>query len=135
MNKEELTLITELRAKGYDAMADAVMSILEARESKMFDLSTKIEESINRYETLSRAMDHFLETHHEKIGEVHEAFPNRDLAGHRKYHERLLAAADAETRFWNDLKLDLAKKGTWSVLVVVIGLVVLGISVKLGFTK
>lgn len=135
MRKEDLTLISELRAKGFDDIANAVMAILENRETQLFDISTRIEEMANRYETLSKALDHFLSTHQEKFQEVHGAFPNEDLQGHRKYHERLLQAADAETKFWNDLKLDLAKKGTWGILIILIGLIVTGLSVKLGFAR
>jgi tetrahydromethanopterin S-methyltransferase subunit E len=37
-------------------------------------------------------------------------------------------------RFWQELKLDLAKKGAWGVMVVVVGLVILGLGAKLGIT-
>jgi len=58
-----------------------------------------------------------------------------DFEGHRRFHEEKLRAAKAEAEFWRDLKLEIAKKGVWSLLVIICGLVVIGASTKLGFTK
>lgn len=55
-----------------------------------------------------------------------------DFDGHRRYHESMIAAATAQEQFWRDLKLEVAKKGVWSLLVVVCGLIVVGLSAKLG---
>jgi hypothetical protein len=56
-----------------------------------------------------------------------------DIAGHRKFHDAKIKAAEAEAHFWDELRLDIAKKGTWGLLVIMVGLVLLGISVKFGF--
>ncbi|MDP3322631.1 MAG: hypothetical protein Q8S71_03690 [Hydrogenophaga sp.] len=66
------------------------------------------------------------------IASIKQAFPDGDVIGHRKYHEAKIKAAVAEEEFWKDLKLDIAKKGAWGLIVILIGLVLLGISVKLG---
>lgn len=58
-----------------------------------------------------------------------------DFDGHRRYHESMIEAAEAQTQFWRELKLEIAKKGIWSLLVIVCGLVMIGIAAKLGFTK
>lgn len=58
-----------------------------------------------------------------------------DFDGHRKYHEAMIAAATAQEEFWRDLKLEIAKKGIWSLLVIICGLVVVGVSAKLGISK
>jgi len=55
-----------------------------------------------------------------------------DFDGHRRFHEEKLRAAKAEAEFWAELKMEIAKKGIWSLLVIVSGLVVVGISAKLG---
>lgn len=55
-----------------------------------------------------------------------------DFDGHRRYHESMIAAATAQEQFWRDLKLEVAKKGVWSLLVVVCGLIVVGLSAKFG---
>lgn len=55
-----------------------------------------------------------------------------DYDGHRKYHESMIAAAEAQTQFWRELKLEIAKKGVWGLLVIICGLVLVGISAKLG---
>lgn len=55
-----------------------------------------------------------------------------DFVGHRKYHESMIAAAEAQTQFWNELKLEIAKKGVWGLLVVICGLVLVGLSAKFG---
>jgi len=56
-----------------------------------------------------------------------------DFDGHRRFHEEKLKAAKAEAEFWAELKLEIAKKGIWSLLVIVCGLVVVGASAKLGW--
>ena len=58
-----------------------------------------------------------------------------DFEGHRRYHEEKIRAAKAETEFWSELKLEVAKKGIWSMLVIICGLVVVGVSAKLGIAS
>lgn len=55
-----------------------------------------------------------------------------DVDGHRRYHEAKIKAALAEESFWRELKLDLAKKGAWFLLLVILGLVVMGAMAKMG---
>jgi hypothetical protein len=68
---------------------------------------------------------------------VVRAFPTNkdgqiDADGHRTYHEALIRSAEAQEKFWLDLKQDLIKKGLWTVIFVVVGLIVTGVSAKLG---
>ena len=60
------------------------------------------------------------------------AFPGGDWRAHRQAHERMIAAADEEQRFWRELRIDLAKKGLWTILAAVLGLLLLGLGSKLG---
>lgn len=60
-----------------------------------------------------------------------EAFPDGPQK-HREAHEAWIAAKQAEAVFWQELKLDVAKKGLWGILVIVTGLIFAGISVKFG---
>lgn len=77
------------------------------------------------------------------LAEMHNlrsAFPKDDdgcvdYDGHRKYHEQLIKAAEAQTEFWRELRLEIAKKGAWSLLLVVLGLVSIGLLAKLGLYK
>lgn len=55
-----------------------------------------------------------------------------DHDGHRKYHESMIKAATAQEQFWQELKMEVAKKGVWSLLVIICGLVVVGLSAKMG---
>ena len=55
-----------------------------------------------------------------------------DFDGHRQYHEAMIKAATAQEQFWQELKLEVAKKGIWSLLVIICGLVVVGVSAKFG---
>ena len=57
-----------------------------------------------------------------------------DYDGHRRFHEAKIRAAEAEARFWDELKLDIAKKGTWGLLILILGLVLVGLSTKFGIT-
>jgi len=58
-----------------------------------------------------------------------------DYDGHRRYHAAIIQSMNAQEKFWNELRIDLAKKGLWFILLVLAGLVVLGIQTKLGLTK
>ena len=60
------------------------------------------------------------------------AFPGGDVAAHRMAHEAMISAARAQEQFWRDLRLDIAKKGVWGLLIIVLGLVLVGASTKLG---
>jgi hypothetical protein len=55
-----------------------------------------------------------------------------DFSGHKQYHEAMIKAATAQEQFWQELKLEIAKKGVWSLLIIICGLVVVGISAKFG---
>lgn len=65
------------------------------------------------------------------------AFPENDdgtidAAGHKRYHEEMIAAAKAQTEFWREMKLEIAKKGLWGLLIVLFGLLLSGLAVKTG---
>lgn len=72
----------------------------------------------------------------ETVQHFSKAFPvvdgEIDIVGHRKFHEAKIKAAEAEARFWNELRLDIAKKGAWGLLLILVGLILVGLSVKLG---
>ena len=75
----------------------------------------------------------------DEIKKLEGAFPRSedgdvDYEGHRKYHESLIRAAEAQEEFWRDLKKEVAKKGILAALVIVCGLLWLGAQTKLGIT-
>jgi hypothetical protein len=81
---------------------------------------------------LSQKLDALIEAQQK----MNEAFPHHDdgtpdFAGHRDYHEELIQAARAKTRFYDELRIDLAKKGVLFVLAVLLGLIVVGVQIKL----
>lgn len=75
----------------------------------------------------------------DELHKINSAFPVDDAGrvdheGHRKYHESLIRAAEAQETFWRELRLDIAKKGIWGILIIVVGLVVTGLAAKFGFS-
>ena len=50
----------------------------------------------------------------------------------RQVHEAWILAKRAEVEFWRELKLDIAKKGVWGLLVLITGLLITGLSIKSG---
>ena len=95
----------------------------------LFDLDTHLDFKRRRYDGL---------TIEEKIDEallildtILYAFPEGP-SKHREIHEAWMSAKRAETEFWNSLKLDLIKKGLWGIIIVLVGLVLVGITTKLG---
>lgn len=50
---------------------------------------------------------------------IKEGFPDGDAEAHRKYHEALIRKAEERTRFYAELRVKLAEKGIWAVIVFV----------------
>lgn len=67
----------------------------------------------------------------ELLDQLLYAFPDGPIA-HRQAHQAWIEAKQAEIHFWQELKLDIAKKGVWGLLIIVIGLLIAGLSVKSG---
>lgn len=83
-----------------------------------------------KYDNLSteEKLDTILTT----LDDILNAFPDGPEK-HREAHESWMAAKRAETEFWGELKLDIAKKGILGLLTILIGLILIGLSVKLGY--
>lgn len=74
-----------------------------------------------------------------ELRHINNAFPRGhdgevDHDGHRRYHESLIKASEAQEQFWQDLRMDVIKKGVWAAFIIVLGLIVVGVQVKLGLT-
>ena len=74
-----------------------------------------------------------------EVKKIHNAFPRdkngeTDFDGHREYHEAMIRAAEAQAEFWKELRLDIAKKGMWGLIITIGTLIVIGLSAKLGFS-
>ncbi|WP_343666332.1 hypothetical protein [Paraburkholderia tropica] len=54
-----------------------------------------------------------------RVDDLHKAFPGGDPDGHRRYHESLIERAEARTKFYNELRAELAKKGLWALLALI----------------
>lgn len=75
-----------------------------------------------------------------EVKKLHGAFPRTeegetDIEGHRKYHEAMIKSAVAQEEFWRELRLDIAKKGVWGLLIIVVGFLVAGIAAKFGIAE
>lgn len=86
-----------------------------------------------RIESLDESLEQILDA----VKKIHNAFPRTlegdvDFEGHRRYHEAMIRAAEAQATFWNELKLDIAKKGVWGLLIIVVGLALVGFGAKFG---
>ena len=64
--------------------------------------------------------------------EIKSAFIDGDPVGHRNAHQAWIDSKNAEAKFWTEIRLDVAKKGTWFMLLVLLGLVAVGLATKLG---
>lgn len=83
------------------------------------------------------SIEHKLDLILDEVKHMRNGFPkddngNVDYDGHRKYHEQLIRAAEAQEAFWTDLKKEIIKKGILGALVIAIGLLWLGAQAKLG---
>ncbi|MEX3972264.1 hypothetical protein [Paraburkholderia caribensis] len=55
----------------------------------------------------------------ERVDDLARGFPDGDWEGHRRYHEAVIQKMEARTKFYDDLRTELAKKGLWALLVLV----------------
>jgi hypothetical protein len=96
-------------------------------------MSTKEPATLESLSGQVHALDAKLTDHiREEMSLIGAAFPDGDADGHRRAHEAMIQSAKAQQKFWEDLRLDLAKKGVWSVLIIALGLLVFGLSAKIG---
>lgn len=87
----------------------------------------------------ARQLDDRLDEILAEVRKIHGAFPRThegetDFDGHRQYHEAMIRAAEAQAAFWNELKLDVVKKGVWGAIVIIVGLVITGMATKFGIS-
>ena len=87
----------------------------------------------------ARQLDDRLDEILAEVRKIHGAFPRThegetDYDGHRQYHEAMIRAAEAQAAFWNELKLDVVKKGVWGAIVIIVGLVITGMATKFGIS-
>lgn len=87
----------------------------------------------------ARQIDDRLDEILAEVRKIHGAFPrdnngDTDFDGHRQYHEAMIRAAEAQAAFWNELKLDVVKKGVWGAVVILCGLVITGLAAKFGLS-
>lgn len=68
-----------------------------------------------------------------ELEKINRAFPDGPES-HRIAHEAMIKAAVAEERFWNELKIDVAKKGVWGLLIIILGLSLVGLAAKFGIS-
>lgn len=71
-----------------------------------------------------------------RLIQISKAFPivdgEHDFDGHRRAHEAMIRAAQAEENFWNELKEEVIKKGVIGLIIICLGLLFTGALVKLG---
>jgi hypothetical protein len=61
-----------------------------------------------------------------------DEFGNVDAIGHRRYHDEMIEAAKAQTKFWQDLRNELLRKGLFWAIIIGLGLMGSGLAVKTG---
>lgn len=95
----------------YKQNADALLEKVNALMKRLEDLSTQ-------------------------VGEVGKAAAEagRDASKATSQAEKLAEKTAAEERFWNELKIDVAKKGVWGLLIIVLGLAMIGLAAKFGIS-
>lgn len=107
-------------------VAEKMVSILETSNDQ---LTRQVAELIVQVKAIRTELrDHELK----EIGWHSDAFPGGDLTGHRKAHESMIEASKAQEEFWRELRIDIAKKGLWFLLVTLCGLVIAGLVSKGG---
>jgi len=93
----------------------------------MESLQKMVYEQGERLEMINKKVDDLSE----QANRCLSAFPDGP-DNHRLSHEAMIKAAQAQENFWLEMKLDLAKKGSYGLLIIILGLVITGIQAKFG---
>ncbi len=83
---------------------------------------------------MERSLEEHVQREEKMFTDFMDAFPDGPH-NHRNAHQSMIDAANAQKKFWDDLRLDLAKKGIWGIILVLVGLVVTGAAAKIGYIK
>lgn len=95
----------ETDGEGWQAVVSAVDSLRN-------EIDQRHVENRSDNEVQGRKLDEVIR----RVDDLHKAFPGGDWDGHRRFHETLIARAEARTKFYDDLRAELAKKGIWALL-------------------
>ncbi|NPT39672.1 hypothetical protein [Paraburkholderia xenovorans] len=91
--------------------------IVEALNGLRDDMSQRHSENITQMAVTDRKVEEVIR----RVDDLHDAFPGGDWDGHRRYHEAVIKKLEAREKFYQDLRVELAKKGVWA-LAVMLGL-------------
>lgn len=123
--------MTQEQAQVFDEWQDE----RRRNDSLMLGMMSQIKENLQIVHEQQMAADLRLAAHvareEDQISAFMSAFPDGP-ENHRRSHEAMILAASAQERFWAELRLDVAKKGLWGILILAIGLIVAGLGIKLG---
>jgi hypothetical protein len=87
--------------------------IAEAIHALSADLDQRHSENVTRHQVTDRKVDEVIR----RVDDLHNAFPGGDWNAHRKAHEAMIARHEAKARFYEELRVDLAQKGLWALIV------------------
>lgn len=85
----------------------------------------------DRQESQDRMLAEHIRTEEDTIRGIMAAFPDGP-ENHREAHQAMIDAANEQRTFWRELRLEVAKKGVWALLIIVLGLLAAGAGVKFG---
>jgi hypothetical protein len=77
------------------------------------DMDQRHSENVTRQLVTDRKVDEVIR----RVDDLHNAFPGGDWNAHRKAHEAMIARHEAKARFYEELRVDLAQKGLWALIV------------------
>lgn len=106
MRYEERPPHTE--GNGLEAVAKALDSLRD-------EIGLRHVENTSSLEVVQRELQVVIE----RVDDLAKGFPGGDWEGHRRYHEAVIRKMEARTKFYDDLRADLAKKGLWAILVMI----------------
>lgn len=90
--------------EGHEQIVTAINGLREDMDQRHSENTTSAAVTNNKVDEAIRRID-----------DLHKAFPGGDWDGHRRYHETLIAKAEARSKFYQELRVELAKRGLWAL--------------------
>lgn len=107
-----------------DDHVPVIVELLQGLIADVNDLASKVSEID------IRLLGH-MEREESQISRFLDAFPDTPQQ-HREAHQAMIDSEKERQKFWSELRMDLAKKGLWAILLIIVGLLVTGAAAKLG---
>jgi hypothetical protein len=91
---------------------ESFRAVVDALDALRDEIGTRHVENTSSLEVLEKDVKVLID----RVDDLAKGFPDGDWEGHRRYHEAVIKKMEARTKFYDELRAELAKKGMWALI-------------------